>query len=197
MRQRNRFVLAILLFLFSYPLFLGIWIYVKPFYGTGLTHIGTRLAVLTMGGVVEKIVTDKEEASVTLVRSFVTNHGIADMVLDLKLSVSKYSFNVPLTFALITGLLPIFRWQKGTLLEAVLILVFVHLLYIYSYCCLQMYNSFIISGIQARSNISRFFWEFFWAFTDNMVIRFEPFLVIMYLWLRNIHGAKPVTNQRA
>jgi hypothetical protein len=197
MRPRNRFVLAILLFLLSYPLFLVIWIYVKPFYGTGLTHIGTGLAVLTMGGVVEKIVTDKEDASVTLVRSFITNHGMTDMVLDLKLSVSKYSFNVPLTFALIASLLPIFRWRKRTLFEAVLILVFVHLLYIYSYCCLQMYNSFIISGIQVQSNVSRFFWEFFWAFTDNMVIRFEPFLVAMYLWLRNIHRVKPVTNQTA
>ena len=26
--------------------------------------------------------------------------------------------------------------------------------------------------------------QFMWGFTDNLIIRFEPFLIAVYLWLR-------------
>jgi hypothetical protein len=98
-----------------------------------------------------------------------TRHGIDDLLLDLKIEVSKYSFNVPLTFALVAGLFPIFKWQKRSLIE----------------CTLQLFYNLTQVGIKTPSKALQFFLQFMWAFTDNMIIRFEPFLVAIYLWLRN------------
>ena len=42
-------------------------------------------------------------------------------------------------------------------------------------------------GFKVLSRPVQLFVEFLWSFTDNMVVRFEPFLVFLYLWLMNTH----------
>ena len=184
MQPKNRLLLGTLIFLVSYPLILLAWIQLKPYYGSGLTQMGTHLSALTMGCIVEKVAAGKEDTKVSFVHSILTRRGLADLEIDVRLSVSSYSFNVPLTLALIASLFPVFRWRKRSLFEAAFILVSIHLLYVYSYCCLQIYYVLLRAGVISKSMAGQLFWEFLWAFTDNMVIRFEPFLLAVYLWLR-------------
>lgn len=186
MQLKNKILFSILIFLFCYAIFLFAWINVKSYYGYGLTQIGTYLSACTMGSSVKEIVVDKENARITFIRSFYKGLELADLVLDVKLSVSKYSFNVPLSLALIAALFPLFHWKKRSLIEVILILLFIHLLYIYSFCCLQLYYAFLKAGIKVKSTGSQLFWEFLWGFTDNMVIRFEPFLLTIYLWFKKV-----------
>lgn len=184
MQLKNKILFSILIFLLVYPLFLLVWINVKSYYGYGMTQAGAHLSAYTMGSNIQHITVDKENARVSFVRSFYKGNDLADLVVDIKLSVSKYSFNVPLSLALITALFPLFRWRKRALIEVMIILLFIHLLYVYSFCCLQQYYIFLKAGIIAKANGSQFLWEFLWGFTDNMVIRFEPFLLTIYLWFK-------------
>ena len=185
MRLRNRILFGAALFLVSYPLFLVLWIQVKPYYGYTLTQVGARLAAVTTGLRVEDVRHGKEKAAVTFTDQIMTAEGLSEVFLDLKIAVSDYSFNVPLTFALVVGLSPFFKWRKRTLIEACFILMIVHFFYIYFVCILQLFYKMTVAGIRTTSKPVQFFLQFMWAFTDNMVIRFEPFWGAVYLWLRN------------
>ena len=114
-----------------YPASLLIWIQIKPYYGLGLTKAGCYLSALTMGCLVKKINAGEEDAKVRFIYPVLSSRGMYDLAIDIELSVSKYSFNVPLSIALIATLFPIFHWKKISMLEAVFILACVHLLYIY------------------------------------------------------------------
>jgi len=185
MRLRNKMLLGLAVFFVSYPVFLVIWVQVKPYYGYVLTQVGARLAAATTGLHIEDIQHGKEKAAVTFTDQIMTGEGLRDLFLDLKIAVSDYTFNVPLTFALVVGLFPFFKWRKRTLIEACVILIFIHLSYIYFFCLYQLFYQLNQTGIRMTSKPVQFFLEFMWVFTDNMVIRFEPFLVAVYLWLRN------------
>lgn len=185
LRLRNKIFLGIALFLVSYPVFLVLWIQLKPYYGYVLTQVGARLAAVTAGVRVEDIRHGEEKAGITFTDQVMTGEGLRDVFVDLKIAVSDYSFNVPLTFALVIGLYPFFRWRKRTLLEACVVLARVHLSYIYFFCILQILYRLTQGGVRTTSTPVQFFLQFMWAFADNMVIRFEPFLVSVYLWLRN------------
>ncbi len=190
MQRKNRIILGILVFFLSYLVLLMLWLQIKPYYGWMLTQTGSRLAAMTAGLRLERVQQEKEVAAVTFARTVVTGKGLGDLQIELKISVSSYSFNVPLTFALVAGLFCLFKWRKRSLVEAGLILLTVHLLYIYSYCCLELFKYLTQSGMRTTSNALQFFLQFMWAFTDNMIIRFEPFLVAVYLWLRNYSGLR-------
>jgi hypothetical protein len=197
MRLRNKILWGALIFSLTYSAALFVWIQVKPVYGTVLAQMGVRLAGWTAGLEVESIDHGREVAIVTFSRPLITGRGIADFLVELRISVSNYSFNVPLTFALVAALLPFFKWRKKSLLEAGLILGFIHLLYIYSYCNLELFYNLSKSGIKTPSRPVQYLLQFMWAFVDNMIIRFEPFLVAVYLWLRNRAPGEQVSVSQA
>jgi hypothetical protein len=192
MRQRNSIIWGIVLFFITYSVVLILWIQVKPYYGNTLTHVGSRLAAWSAGFRVETVHHGKEVATITFAYPVLTKHGMGDILLDVKIAVSQYSFNVPLTFALVAGLFPFFRWRARSLIEACIILLFIHLLYISFFCSLQLFYHLAQAGIKTPSKPLQFFLQFMWAFADNMVIRFEPFLVAVYLWFRNREGIRMV-----
>jgi len=185
MRQRNSVILGISIFSIAYLVFLILWMQVKPYYGNMLTHVGSRLSAWSAGACVESMHHGKEVATITFAYPVVTQQGRGDILLDVKIAVSQYSFNVPLTFALLAGLFPLFRWRVRSLIEACFILLFIHLLYISFFCSLQLFYHLAEAGIKTPSKPLQFFLQFMWAFADNMIIRFEPFLVAVYLWFRN------------
>jgi len=39
-------------------------------------------------------------------------------------------------------------------------------------------------GLEKAGNPRIFFYQFLWGFTENMVIRFEPFLIGFYMFIR-------------
>jgi hypothetical protein len=134
---------------------------------------------------VEKTESGKEVSKITVAKPVLTKNGLQDLLIDLNMSVSAYAFNIPLTFALIVSLLPFFQWRKRTYLEACVILAAIHVLFVYSFFCVKIYESVIKTGLAPHSSVKQFILEFLWTFTDNLIIRFEPFLMVAYLWIRN------------
>lgn len=171
-------------FLLSYPLLLVLWIQLNPSYGFMVTEIGARSAAAVMDVNLEEVRRAGEFTRVTFAWPVLVHNSIQEMLIDLKVSTSVYSFNVPLTAALVLALLPCIRWRPRALIEILVLVVAVHVLYVFSYCALQVLQQLVTQGIRAGSRSIQFVWEFLWQFTDNMIIRFEPFLVAVYLWLR-------------
>ena len=196
MRQKNSVIWGIGIFVVTYSIFLILWIQVKPHYGNMLTHVGSRLSAWSAGACVEEVRHGNEVATITFAYPVVTKQRRGDILLDVKVAVSSYSFNVPLTFALLVGLFPLFRWRIRYLIEACFILLFIHLLYISFFCSLQLFYHLAQAGIKTPSKTVQFCLQFMWAFTDNMIIRFEPFLVAVYLWFRNRKGIRRERRKR-
>jgi hypothetical protein len=186
MRLRNKVAVSVCIFVVSYVLLLLIWIQIKPYYGGVLTHLGAHLAGTTAGAELEKVIQEKDVSTVSYARTVMKAGNVGEVLLDFKISVSNYSFNVPLSFALIAALFVFLRWHIRYVLEVSLILVLVHVLYIYSYCTLSLFREMANAGLKNPGLALQFGLQFVWAFTDNMVIRFEPFLVAAYLWLREM-----------
>ncbi|MEE9213426.1 MAG: hypothetical protein V3U54_01350 [Thermodesulfobacteriota bacterium] len=80
--------------------------------------------------------------------------------------------------------------RKRTYIEVLIILVFVHFLYVFSLEGERLTKALIEQGFEKRSSVSIIFWEFLWGFVDNMVVRFEPFLVGAYLFFFRVAGLK-------
>lgn len=184
MRLRAKVAVSVCIFMVSYVLLLLLWIQIKPYYGGILTRLGAHLAGATAGAELEKVIQERDVATVSYARTVMKAGNVGEVLMDFKISVSNYSFNVPLSFALMAALFVFFRWHGRYVLEVSLILVLVHILYIYSYCTLSLFREMANAGLKNPGLGLQFSLQFLWAFTDNMVIRFEPFLVAAYLWLR-------------
>ncbi len=185
MRQKNRISLSFILFVLSYSISLFLWIHAKSYYGFALSKLGAYFASSTMGCKVESFQYGEEVTKINFTKLISTTKGIGRLNIDVSVSVSNYSFNIPLTIALIVSLFPFFKWKIRYIIEAFTILIFVHLLYIYSYCCVHIYHILAKVGVQKLTSTGQIFWESLWTFTDNFIIRFEPFLLTLYIWFRN------------
>jgi hypothetical protein len=74
------------------------------------------------------------------------------------------------------------RWRAYS--EALLLLLFVHLLYVFSLEVKELTDIFVNVGFESENEVRIFAYQFLWSFTDNMVIRFEPFLIGFYMYIR-------------
>lgn len=198
MPPKSKIALACGVFLVSYGLFLLAWVQVKPYYGLVLTRFVSQVIAGTTQFKVDRIGHDREKAQITFSRPVLTKQGFGDLLLDLTIPVSNYSFNTPLTFALLAGLFVIFRWPLRHFIGVCLILLAIHLMYVYAFCLFQLFFYLAQGGFKVLSRPLQLFVEFLWSFTDNMVVRFEPFLVFLYLWLMNtpLIGMSPEPRKR-
>ena len=189
-----------LTFLVVYAVSLFLWLQVKNYYGYALTQAGARLAGRSTGLQVRSMERKGEVVSVSFAGPVLTEKGLGELIVDLKIVISHFTYNVPLTIALAAGLFPFFKWRKRYLAEIVFLLLFVHLLYIYLFCSLQVFYKLWQADVRGRSDSAQWFLEFMWAFTQNLIIPFEPFLVAVYLWLRGrespVSDRKPLLESR-
>lgn len=183
--RKKRIFTAFLIFLVAYPLCLVAWInLLKPTYGGILGETGTYLAAATFQTRLETFKKGKEVLDIVHAKPILTPEGVADTVIQLKLNISNFSFNLPLTLAIMIALTPIFRWRPMHFCEAIGLIILVHLLFVYFFNAAHIYGYLTNLKVIEPSAVKTAFWEFSWTFIDNLVIRFEPFLVIVYLWLR-------------
>jgi hypothetical protein len=187
-KKRIRIRNAVLAFMIGYPLCLVSWIQLRPYYAKPLVRVGAELSALTIGGQVDEFSLEAGVATVSLSAVLATPRGVADLVVDGKLKTDNYTFNVPLTVALLVSAWWIFRWPWHAYLEASLLITGGHLLYVYSYLCLHFLGTLVKLGAVSANLFRDTFWQFLWAFTDNLLIRFEPFLIPVILWLIHEYG---------
>lgn len=183
-RKAFKILASFLVFLVSYALFLAVWVKVRTYYGHPMNFFAAQLAALSLNinvEAVEKSAASKEK--ITMTKPVATTRGLADLVVDQTIDINNYTFNVPLTAAILVASLLFMRWPWYIMIEGFFIIMSGHLLYLYSYLMLNLQKVLVNLTAKKISWFREMFWEFAWAFADNLVIRFEPFLVVVIIWL--------------
>jgi hypothetical protein len=170
---------AVVAFLVSYIFFLFLWLQVKDHYGAAVTVTASKLLTAT-----KDVTFEGKTVSGDLIKTTFSPLSRPDMLVEIPVKTSSYTFNAPLTFSLMATLWFFLRRRGKAYSEALLILMAVHLLYVFSLESKTLTEVLIQRGVERDSTIRLFFSQFLWGFTDNMVIRFEPFLIGFYLFIR-------------
>jgi hypothetical protein len=82
------------------------------------------------------------------------------------------------------ALYPFIRRRLRAYGEAMAMLVAVHLIFVFSLEAKELTEVFMKQGLDVTSLPCIAAYQFLWSFTENMVIRFEPFLIGFYVFLR-------------
>ena len=176
--QLNRSIIikTALIFIAAYALALAVWLItpIEDYYGLVITKIASYFISMLKGLDITEIVKNKDIISVGFIPD---KQGLTQII---KTTIIK---------------------NKWLYLEAILILIFVHFLFVFSLEGQKITAVLSNQGFEKASSLTIFFWEFLWGFVDNMVVRFEPFLIGAYLFLmRNrvrVKKVKPEKVQKA
>ena len=182
------------IFVVAYIVSLLIWLLIKGYYGMAIMTIASYLVSLLKGLDITEIVRNKDIISV----GFITDkYGLTQVIkTTIDIPISNYTFNAPLTFAIMAAFYPFIK-RKWLYLEALIILVVVHFLFVFTLEGQKLTAVMAAQGIENPGSVTIIFWEFLWGFVDNMVVRFEPFLIGAYLFLlRNKVSVKKVKTEK-
>lgn len=184
MLPKNRYIRGILIFVVTFPICLVLWLSVKDYYGIFVIKSASFFVDSVFDTYTTFFEHNKDIVEIEKVKHFFLKDGkIADLSLAVKIKISSFTFNFPLTSALILGLIPLVKITRRHIFLVVTVLFCVHLLYVFSFMGLQEYNYHLKAGILPQSSFKKLLWDFTWTFTDNLFIRFEPFLAPIYLYL--------------
>jgi len=171
---------AVLVFLSVYFVSLLVWIPIKGGYGYVITTIASKLAAGLGDAKVEEISSAKDVVQAT----FTPLSKRSDMLVDIPVRTSSYTFNTPLTAGIMAVLYPFIARRARAYSEALAMLFSVHLLFVFSFEAKELTEVFMSQGLAVSNSPRSAAYQFLWGFVDNMVIRFEPFLIGFYLFLR-------------
>ena len=183
--MKRKIATSLLLFLVAYFSILAVWLQVKSYYGYGIAQLGVRLATVTGDTRIKSISRSGDVIQATLERKVWSSRNLTEAEIPLSIRISTYTFNVPITFAIMAALRPFIRWPWKILVEAGIILAVIHLLYVVFFTIRFSQAALSESGFIAMPPLSfRLGVQFMWLFIENMVLRFEPFLVAVYIYFR-------------
>lgn len=178
--RKHSVAAAVVIFLLVYFSGLFVWIKAKNYYGYAVSFTASKIATGLKDVKFDAI---KKEGDV-IRATFSPVTGNTGMLIDIPVVTSNYTFNVPLTFAVMAGLYLFLRRRKKAYAEALLILIGVHLLYVLSFDMRELTEILMNRGFETVSRFQIAMYQFLWGFIDNMVIRFEPFLIGFYMFIR-------------
>jgi len=171
---------TVLVFLTAYFVSLLVWLPIKGGYGYVTTAIASKLAAGLTDAKVEEISTAKDVVQVT----FTPLRKRSDMLVDIPVPTSSYTFNMPLTAGIMAALYPFIARKARAYSEALTMLFGVHLLFVFSLEAKELTEVFIRQGLVVSSIPRIAAYQFLWGFVDNMIIRFQPFLIGFYVFIR-------------
>ncbi len=184
---RSVILKSALIFVVAYLISLGLWLGVKGYYGMAITTIASHAAALVKNVKIVDIVREKDIVAVGFIPK---KYGVTILKTTIKVPISNYTFNAPLTFAIMAAFYPFLK-RRRVYAEALLIMVVVHLLFVFSYEAQGLTSELEKQGYHKSSGAVHIFWEFLWGFINNMVVRFEPFLIGAYLYFFRDSAQKP------
>jgi len=170
---------VILVFIGSYLISLLFWILVKDQYCYTLAFVTSKVVAGLKGAKVEDVTFEQGLVKAT----FSPWQGRKHVLVNVPIKTS-YTFNAPLTIAIMACLYGFIRRRRRAYGEAFLILISVHFLYVFSLEMKQITEIFMKEGIEPLNKPEMYAYQFLWSFTRSMIIRFEPFLIGFYMYMR-------------
>jgi len=185
---RRIIIKAAIIFVVSFAVILIPWLFfLNSYYGMFIAKIATFFITMIKEVEVTELVRNKDIISVGLIPAHTGLSKIIETTIEIP--TSNYAFNIPLSLSIMAAFYPFIK-SKWIYLEAIAILIFVHVLFVFSLEGEKLTKILTIHRYEDPSRIVQIFWEFLWGFVDNMVLRFEPFLIGAYLFfMRNREAA--------
>lgn len=179
---------AVSVFCVVFAITLIIWLWIKPYYAKIMVTTGSHLAAAFMDAKVLECKNVKGGVQVDMAYFAPALNSIREFAFSDILITDRYSFNIPLTLAILASITTIVRLPWLSIVEGIIFISSGHLLWIISFLLVNV-KSFVIREqhwqMTAEPNM---FTNFIWQFSDNMLIRFEPFIIPAVLWM--LHGLK-------
>jgi hypothetical protein len=169
----------ILIFIAAYIVALLLWILVRDQYCYTLAFVTSKIVAGLKGAKVEEVTFEGGLVKAT----FSPLEGRKTLLIKVPIQ-TNYTFNAPLTAAIMACLYMFIRRRTRAYGEALLILLGVHFLYVFSLEMKQITEAFMKAGIEKMNKPEAYTYQFLWIFTRSMIIRFEPFLIGFYMYMR-------------
>jgi hypothetical protein len=176
----RKLLISLLIFIVSYILFLMLWLNIVDYYGKGVLNIASNTTALVKNVDFEKI---KVKKNGQLGAQFLIRHKKGVRII-INFDFSTITFNAPLTFAIMATLCLFIKNRKRAYSEALLILFLIHFLYVFTSETGRLSYIMAKNHLETASEFQLFVWQYLWGFIDSMIIRFEPFLIGFYIYLR-------------
>lgn len=171
---------TILVFFVVYFISLLVWLPIMDEYGYLITIISSKLAAGLKDAKMAQISSEKNVVLVT----FTSIHDKSLLRVNVRVPTSRYTFNMPLTAGIMAALYPFIKRRARAYGEVLLMLFSVHLLFVFSLEAKELTEAYMRKGFAVPSISWMTAYLFLWKFVGEMVIRFEPFLVGIYVFLR-------------
>jgi len=177
----RKLIISLLIFIVSFVLFLLLWLNVVDYYGKGILNIASHTTAWVKNIDFEGINVKKDGQ---LGAQFFIFRNRKELRININFDFSTFTFNAPLTFAIMAALFLYIKNRKRAYIEALLILVLIHLIYVFTSEAGRIGYIMARNHLETASELQLFAWQFTWGLIDSMVIRFEPFLIGFYIYLR-------------
>ncbi len=173
-------ITTIFSFLTSFAIFLTLLTYVKSQYSYTLTYISSEIASKIKDVKLMKVI---ENGTDFLLVNFISLKEISPVIFQAKIN-TIFTFTLPITLAIFVALLPYLEKRIRATIEVIIILISIHILYIVSHELYELTKFLIYREIEQPRKFPFYFYQYLSVFAKAMIIRFEPFLVGLYIYLR-------------
>ncbi len=163
-----------------YILSLLLWLMVKDFYATIITHMASNTISIIKGALVTKITGTYDVITVDFT---IRKDYIGDLTKSIIIKTSAYTGNTPMIFSIVTGLFPFIKGKRVCLFIALLV-VTMHFFALFVAFGYELTEAMTRRGMEDSKELTLFLWKSFldfFTFTGN---RFTAFLIGGYLLLQ-------------
>lgn len=178
---RHKLFILFVLFTLSYIVFLPLWLTVQDYYGKGMLIVASHVTAKVKN--IDFFTVQKRGDGQFGAEFYFVKKG-KPVRLIFKFDLALFTFNAPLTFAVMTALFPVIRRRKRGYLETLLILISIHFLYVFTSEAGRITYLLDKNNLEHSSEMYQFIWQYAFGFIDALLIKFEPFLIGIYLYMR-------------
>ena len=169
---------AVVIFIFAYAAFFFAWLLVKNYYAVALVYVSAPLAAITKGASFESLTQSADAVKVKLILKKFKEEC------NLTISTSRYTYNAPISLAIAAVFVPWISKKKRALLSVLLILLSVHLFYLFSLETLALTRIIYDKNLRDVGFLEMNIHVVMYHFTDYLLLRFEPFLMGFFLYFK-------------
>ncbi len=176
----KQIIKVISIFVISYFLFTLLWVQIKDSYSHTIIILSSKVAAVIKNSYLENVIEDRN-----LIHTYFSKlYEKKRIIFSISVPTYIYTSNMPMTIAMIISLFPFIKRKLRAYLEALGVLIFLHLFYGVSFISLKLTTAFMSKGIDSINPFKVTFYQFLWGFSDYMFIRFGSFLIGIYIYLR-------------
>lgn len=178
---KKKVILSLVIFLACYLTSLVLWVKVQDHYGKGLLFVASHLTAQVKDVEFRDILPKDGNKYGALFNISRDGKGFLTFI---TFDFALFTYNAPLTFAIMAALFLFIKNHMRAYAEVLIILVATHIFYIFLSEAGRISTLLDQHKLESSSEVGLFIWQYLWGFIDAMFIRFEPFLIGIYLFLR-------------